>query len=299
MGGHFEFCAFPQNFFSRKEVEDLFKSAASIVNNIEAKFTEFKDSPFNEINKHAGIKPVKVDDEIYALIKKSLEISQESNGIFDISTAAIGHAWRKAKQKGEELPEKERDELFHFVDYTKIILNEKDQSIFLPHPKMRIGLGGIGKGYAVDQAFEWLKKRGLYNFSVNGSGDLRFHARPDAPRKWRVGIQNPFSLDQSKIVGVIEIQEGAVATSGGYKQFTKNEHHIINPKSGHSEHSIASATIIENNCIAADTAATIVMNLSAPLALEYLNQRNIFGALISSEGKSLLSNKALNHFGIL
>ncbi len=297
MGGLFEFCAFPQNYFNKSEVEVLFNEAASEVARIEAKFTEFKQSPFNEINRLAGVKPCQVDSEIMELIVRSIALSNESHGIFDITSAVIGQAWREAKKLGRELSEEERKDLRRYINYKKIIIDQKSMSVFLPNPQMRIGLGGIGKGYAVDMSFELLKSKDLYNFSVNGSGDLRFHSHPDAPRKWRVGIQNPFSADQSKVVGVIQVATGAVATSGSYKQFSQNEHHIINPHTGHSQREVVSATILADTCVEADTTATIVMNMNGPEALNFLNKKNIFGALITNQGQALMSESALKNFG--
>ena len=99
MGGEFNFMCFPQNFHTEQQVEDIFDKAFLEVKRIEKKFTDFHPSEFNKINELAGIGPCQVDDEIYNLIRKALIISKNSDGIFDISYASIGHKWREAKKK--------------------------------------------------------------------------------------------------------------------------------------------------------------------------------------------------------
>ena len=167
---------------------------------------------------------------------------------------------------------------------------------------MKIGLGGIGKGYAVDRVFDLLKSKGLYNFYVNGSGDIRVHSHVMAERPWKIGIRNPFSKDMTKSIGIIQLREGSIASSGGYihkidnKKFT--DHHILNPKKGFSEENLIAVTVIDKEMVAADTTATILMNLSSHEAVAYLNQYKLMGFVIDSSGKTSLSNKALKSFGV-
>lgn len=302
MGGYFTFMCYPQSHMSESEVEELFDSAYKEVKRIEQKFTDFAPSAFNTINEQAGHAPCPVDQEIFDLILKSIAISKRSDGLFDISYASVGHPWREARRQGMQMSASERARLSQFIDYTKIELDAKNKTVFLPHPEMKIGLGGIGKGYAVDRAFELLKSRGLYNFFVNGSGDIRVHSHSEAPRRWRLGLRNPLSKNSEAHAGFIQLAQGAVATSGGYIQKIDNsdkrlDHHILSPSGARSMDEIISATIISDDCLSADTEATIVMNKTIPEALSYLNQNQIFGALISKQGQSYLSEKALKCFG--
>lgn len=302
MGGEFKFECYPQEFHSKSDVLDIFEKASSEVNRIESKFTDFQDSEFNKINGCAGDRPCVVDSEIFDLVTKSIELSKKSNGLFDISYASIGHAWRDAKKNGVTLSMVKRKELLELVNYKKIVISKGSSTIFLPHKDMRIGLGGIGKGYAVDRAYDVLKEHGLYNFYINGSGDIRVYSHQNAPRLWRIGIQNPLSNDKSKFVGTLQIAEGGVATSGSYMNKVDNEideldHHIINPRSGKSKNSIISTTIFSSTCLEADTTATILMNMDTQEAVRYMNKHQIFGALIDKSGKTFLSKKALSCFG--
>ncbi|WP_419168065.1 FAD:protein FMN transferase [Halobacteriovorax sp.] len=303
MGGEFQLLCFPQTHLSKHDVISIFKKAEEEVHRIQAKLTDFCDSPFNRVNDFAGIKPVKVDNEIFNLVKRSLQISKASKGVFDISFASVGHIWRKAKNDGRTLSFLERTQAQAHIDYRKIKLNHLTKTIYLPHEQMRIGLGGIGKGYAVDYVYEFLKKEGIINFYVNGSGDIRVHSHNSAPRPWRIGIRNPLSKDSSKSIGVIQLSKGSVASSGGYIHFNEHEknqadHHIINPKNGCSNDEIIATTVIADDAITSDTTATILMNLCVKDALLYLNKHKFIGFIIDKYGQSHLSQKALKSFGL-
>lgn len=303
MGHQFSFSCFPQNFHTKQDVEALFDEAAREVKRIEDKFTDFKPSHFNRINELAGVRPCEVDEETLNLIDKALEVSRQSKGSFDISFASLGHEWRKAKAAGAPLSEEKRNELKTFIDYRRVEVDRKNGTVYLPHEKMRIGLGGIGKGYAVDRAFELLKERGLYNFLVNGSGDLRAHSNPNAPRPWRFGIRNPFSQNREQSAGLLQFSNAAVATSGGYNQKIEREdnkadHHIVDPKNGGSNGEVVSATVMAETCLEADTSATIAINMGVKEALGHFDKSDTFLVLIDSSGKSHLSKKALSGFGL-
>ncbi len=303
MGGEFKLMCFPQSFLSKEDVLAIFKKAEEEVLRIENKFTDFKESELNNINVNAGQKPVVVDNELWDLLKKSQEISKESNGIFDITFASIGHLWRKAKNEGRTLSALERARGHALIDYRKIKFGVLKRSVFLPHQDMRIGLGGIGKGYAVDRVFELLKKEGLHNFYVNGSGDIRVHSHESAPRPWRIGIRNPLSKDASKSIGVIQLTSGSVASSGGYIHFNPEakdhaDHHIINPKSGTSGEEVIASTVLAETAIESDTTATILMNLSVTEAITYLDKRELIGFVIDQQGKSHVSRRGLKSFGL-
>ena len=301
MGGEFQFSCFPQSLFSKDDVYLLFDLAYKEVKRIEEKFTDFKPGYFNRINDNSGIAPVLVDDETIMLIKESQKISEISRGIFDISFASIGHLWREAKNRGEILDNKLVRERLQHINYKLIQIDDDKKTIFLPHHEMKIGLGGIGKGYAVDQVYKLFIDRGLTNFYINGSGDIRVHSKTDAPRKWRVGIRNPMSEDASKSVGVVQLSTGSIASSGGYIHNVKGDkfnHHIIDPKTGHSNSEVISSTVLADDAVTADTTATILMNLGKITAVEYMNDHKLMGLVFCSEGKSYLSARALNNFGL-
>lgn len=284
-------------------VEKMIALAFGEIARIEDLLTDFRDSPVSDINKMAGIKPVKVCQEVFDLIALALGISRQSDGAFDISYAALGHLWREAATKGEPPLPQQINEARQYVDYRKIQMHAHSGEIFLPHKKMRIGLGGIGKGYGVDKAFELLKKNGLENFVVNGAGDIRVHSLVDAPRPWRVGIRNPLA-QKDTAMGVLQIRNGAVATSGDYERFFrhngKNYHHVIDPRTGNFTREVCSVTVLAPTTLMADVYATTAMVLGTENGVDFLNHlRHVSGFLVTGTGKvvktsSLLTNEFRN-----
>ena len=172
-------------------------------------------------------------------------------------------------------------------------------TIYLPYKNQKIGLGGIGKGYAVDRAFEYLEEKGLKNFSVNGSGDMRVHSEDDAQRHWKIGIRNPLSKNKDKSAGLVQVKNRSVSTSGSYIQNKNNDlkdHHIVNRYTREGQYPI-SCTIVGENCLETDTWATIGMTQEISASLELLNSHSLCGVLIDNNGKSYLTQKAMNYFG--
>lgn len=277
----------------------LINEGLDLIADLEMRLTDFKDSPFNQINIQAGKTAVVVDAETFHLIEKAISFSEETGGAFDISYASVGKLWREARTTGK-LPSPELvKERSQFVDYKRIVLDEKTQSVFLPYERMQIGLGGIGKGYAVDKLFTFLQQRGLINFMVDGSGDIRVHSSEEAPRPWRLGIKNPFSPNENKKIGYVQLKNGALATSGDYINFVrrpelnKRYHHIIDPRTGQPTEGIVSSTILTETALEADLTATTMMIFGLQSSLEWLNKKKLAGFLVTQNGNVLMSEAAL------
>lgn len=304
MGGTFLVQTWVDDKNSIDEISTKIRDGFNLVHQLEDKLTDFRESPFNRINMMAGQDWVQVDQETYDLIKKSLEISRQTKGAFDISYASIGHLWRDARSKGELPEEEEIKKRLPYVNFDLIKFRDKTCEVYLPHKLMRIGLGGIGKGYAVDRLYQYLQNFGVKSFLVSGAGDIRVKSSLNAPRPWRLAIKNPFTT-QSNVAGFIEIRNGSMATSGDYINYVKNQeeeskmHHILEAKTGMPAVDIASCTVIAHDTITADTMATTVMAMKSENGIKYLNNQDFFGVLIKTDGQVLLSRKAMSHFGTL
>lgn len=296
MGGSFVYKAYPQNLYRMEEVEELFRQAHAEVLRIEEKFTEFHESVITRINDKAGVEASDIDDELLFLLKESKLYFNKSKGIFDPTYASYISSWRESEQS---LGFFEKMKLKALVDFNKVKLDEKKKTVFLPYKDQKIGLGGIGKGYAVDRAFEFLKEKGLVNFSVNGSGDMRVHSEPDAPRPWKIGIRNPFAKDKDRqqSAGLVQIQNGSVSTSGSYIQNkgVSHEHHIVSQYKEKERHPV-SCTIVGESCMDTDVWATIAMAQDIADSLKMLNDEGLYGILIDRKGQSHLTKKALKNF---
>lgn len=288
MGSPFSIQAYVPLGASQELILQWIELVFAEITRIENLLTDFRSSPFNEINVMAGIRPVKVNREIFNILELSLQISRDSDGAFDISYASVGHLWREAIKTGTPPNQVALDQAKSFVDFRKIEMNPITQEVFLPHPEMKIGLGGIGKGYAVDQAFHLLRHLGLENFAINGAGDIHVHSSSSAPRPWRIGIRNPLA-DKNIAMGQLEIQHGAVATSGDYERFFRHRgikyHHVLDGRTGNITQGIASVTIMAASTVTADVCATTAMALGPKKGLEFLERkRGLSGFLVTTDG---------------
>lgn len=302
MGGQFIYRAYPQPYRSFSEVEELFHLAHKEVLRIEKTYTEFHPSELTRVNDFAGKGAYQVSEEFFELLMQSNDYYKKSQGVFDPTYASYLTRWRESVSEGVPLSKLEKIKLKSLVNFSKVKLDSRKQTISIPHPDMKIGLGGIGKGYAVDRAYLKLREEGLVNFSVNGSGDMRVHSHEDAPRPWKIGIRNPFTKNPNQSAGLIQLAQGSVSTSGSYIQKRKGDetgkdHHIVHRYKDSKAPPPVSTTIVGESCMDTDVWGTISMAVEIPVGLQLLNQNDICGVLIDQSGKTHLTNKAMGFFG--
>ena len=244
------------------------------------------------INKNAGINPVKVDKELYQLIKRSIKISKLTEGAFDITTHCLSKLWRFEGQN-TKLPESNDIEAkLSLVDYRNIQLNDTIQSVFLTKEGMSVGFGAIGKGYAVNKAVAVLQKMGIKAGVVNAGGDLRAWGNKPDGSSWKVGIKDP--NDAANIYSWLDVQDMAVVTSGDYERYFMYEGiryaHILNPKSGWPSTGIKSVTVICKDAELADALATSVFVLGKEKGIELINQLNQIEAIIVTDENEFITS---------
>jgi thiamine biosynthesis lipoprotein len=270
-------------------------TAVAEIRRIEELLTTFKESSqTNAINQNAGIKPVKVDKEVFDLIFRSLKISALTQGAFDISYGSVNKKLWNFDISMTSLPDKETAKAsVKRINYRNIILNEKENSVFLRDKGMRIGFGGIGKGYAADRAKNILQQMGVSNGVVNAAGDLITWGNQVNGRPWTIGIGDPSA--QRHPFSYLNISDMAVATSGNYEKYAvidgKKYSHTIDPKTGFPVSGIKSVTIICPSAELADAMATPVMVMGIRAGLGLINQmKNIACILIDDNNKLYTSH---------
>src|SRR5436305_13647219 len=190
MGNRFEITvAADQKKWAMETIEE----AITEIKRIEDLLTTFKEtSQANEINRNAGIQPVKVDQEVFDLIARSIKISELTQGAFDITYGSIDKSLWNFDTNMKSLPDKKiASRMVRLINYKNIQLNEKDHSVFLKLPGMRIGFGGIGKGYAADRAKYILQQKGVDCGIVNAAGDLISWGNQPNGEPWTIGIADP------------------------------------------------------------------------------------------------------------
>ena len=245
------------------------------------------------INRNAGINPVKVDDELFQLIQRSLKISKLTNGAFDISYASMDKIWRFDGSMTTMPSEESIKKSVERVGYDNIILDETNKTVFLRQKGMKIGFGAIGKGYAADKAKDLLQSKGVDSGIINASGDLNAWGKQPDGKNWMVAIVNP--LNKEKVFSWMPVQNSSVVTSGNYEKYVKLNgelySHIIDPRTGYPSKGIISVSIFTKSAELADALATSVFVMGVETGLDFINQlKGVECIIVNADNKIITSN---------
>ena len=251
------------------------EEAVSEIKRIEKLISSWdEESETSKINKNAGLKPVKVSVELFKLIERANQISEITNGAFDITYAGLDKIW---KFDGTMKYKPTKDEIIQSVSkvgYKKIILDEVDHTVFLQLKGMKISLGAIAKGYAADMAKELLVGKQVRAGVINASGDLTTWGTKATGEKWLIGIANPLSKD--KIFSWLPVLESSVATSESYDKYITFEgrkySHILDPRTGNPISGINSVSVFSKTAELSDALATAIFVLGVDSGMALINQ---------------------------
>ncbi len=276
----------------------MIAAAVSEIERIERLLTTFSDnSQTNLINASAGVAAVKVIDEFFKLVERSIRISELTQGAFDITYGSVDKRLWNFDKSMSALPDKTTaKQMVRLINYRNVILDENNKTIYLKEKGMRIGFGGIGKGYAAEKAKQLLQQNGVKSGIVNASGDLTaWGLQPDG-KSWTIGIAHPDAANQP--FSYLSISEMAIATSGNYEKYVtiggKRYSHTINPRTGLPVTGIKSVTIICNNAEMADAMATPVTIMGIEAGLHLINQLKGIGCIIIDDNNSVYTSKNIN-----
>lgn len=292
MGNHFQLSVVSENEDWANERID---AAIDEISRIERLLTTFNpDSQTNLINENTGIQPVVVDKEVFDLIQRSLRISSLTQGAFDITYGSIDKSLWNFDTKMTVLPDgSTAKQMVKLIDYQKVILNQSESTVFLQEKGMRIGFGGIGKGYAAEMAKRLMKAEGVESGIVNASGDLTTWGNQANGKPWTIGIADPNHKNQT--FSYLNISNMAIATSGNYEKFVvidgKKYSHTINPKTGLPVTGIKSVSIIAPNAEIADALATPVTVMGVRVGLDLINQMKGIACIIIDDFNKVFTSK--------
>ncbi len=295
MGNSFTITVVAQN---EKTANTNINLAIAEIRRIETLLTTYKnDSQTNLINDNAGIQPVKVDQEVFNLIERCIGISKITQGAFDISYGSIDKSLWNFDKAMTKLPDAGTAlKMVHLIDYRNIILDKENTTVFLKKEGMRIGFGGIGKGYAAEMAKQLLIKHNVKSGIINASGDLSAWGFQPNGKKWTIGVADPES--PAAAFSFMEISNKAVATSGNYEKFVtidgKKYSHTIDPKTGLPITGIKSVTIIASNAEFADAMATPIAVMGIKAGLYLIDQIPNLYCIIIDDNNKIHTSKNIN-----
>jgi len=295
MGNNFTITVVAENEKTGNENINL---AIEEIRRIEKLLTTYNsDSQTNLINENAGLWPVKVDLEVFNLIERCIGISRITQGAFDISYGSIDKSLWNFDKAMTRLPDAATAlKMVHLIDYRNIILDKENTTVFLKEKGMRIGFGGIGKGYAAEMAKQILMRKNVKSGIINASGDLSaWGLQPDG-KKWTIGVANPDAPNAA--FSYMEISNKAVATSGNYEKFVtingKKYSHTIDPKTGLPISGIKSVTIIASNAEFADAMATPIAVMGIKAGLFLIDQIPDLYCIIIDDNNKIYTSKNIN-----
>ncbi len=250
-------------------------------------------TPVSEINKNAGIKPVKVSPELFDLLSRAIKISELTEGAFDISYASMDKIWKFDGSMTKMPTPEEIKKSVSKVGYKKIILDTSNSTVFLSEKGMKLGLGGIGQGYIADKIKEMLVAKGVQAGIVNISGDINTWGKQLNGEQWKIGIKNP--LNKDKIFATFPIEDSAVETSGSYEKFVNFDgvrySHIIDTRTGYPATGVISVTVFAKSTELADALATGIFVLGVDFGLDLVNQLpGVECIYVDDQGKIFSSN---------
>ena len=270
--------------------EAAIEAVIAEMHRIDALMSTYKpESQLSLVNREAAAGPVTVAPELARLVARALEFSGMSGGAFDITYASVGYLYDY--RAGTHPSDAEIAAALPAVNWRHVVVDSSAWTIRFLKPGVRIDLGGIAKGHAVDSCIALLEARGIRNATVTAGGDSRVLGDRRG-RPWIVGIRHPD--DRERVIARIPIEDAAISTSGDYERFFDEDgvryHHIIDPKTGKSPHGVRSVTIIAPTSTQAEglTKSVFIMGPERGLALVE-TQADVDAVVVTAEGKVLYS----------
>lgn len=292
MGGRFEITIVAKDSLTAEQNID---TCIKEISRIEYLISDWKpQTQVSAVNRNAGIKPVKVNREVFELAKRALRLSKATDGAFDISFAAMEKVWKfDGSMTGMPSPEAVKKSVAN-VGYQHILLDSAKSTIYLEKPGMKIGFGALGEGYAGDRCRTLMLARGIKAGIINATGDMATWGTQPNGRPWSIGITNPFHPDT--IFAVIPLRNRAMVTSGSYEKFVmlngKRYTHIINPKTGYPASGLISVSITGPSAEQANGFSTSMMVMGKEKALQFIKRYPAYHYLIITDKGQIITSRS-------
>ena len=261
---------------------------------LEALLSVWKDgSDVVRMNTNAGVTPVAVSQDTITVLREAAEASVLTHGKFDITFGALSDIWRFDHDQDNIVPDRQLIEArLTRIDYRAVQIDGSAKTAFITRPGMRVHLGGIGKGYAIDRAVALLTDRGFTDFLIQSGGDL-YVAGTNGGAPWKLGIADPRGAHDP--FATVDISNGTLSTSGDYERFFmkdgKRYHHLIDPDFGEPARGCRSVTIVANRAVMADVLSTGVFIMGPVEGMKLIEQLpDVEGVIVTSDNEVLVSS---------
>ena len=254
------------------------------------------ETQISQVNAHAGVRPIKVDQEVFELAERAIALSVLTHGAFDISFAAMDRIWKFDGTMTTMPTPSSIQKAVAKVGYKNIVLDKKNSTIFLKKKGMKIGFGALGEGYAADRCREMMLAQGIKSGIVNGSGDMSTWGKQPDGTDWMIGIRDPQQTDE--LFAIVPIEKGAVVTSGSYEKFVvfndKRYSHIINPTTGYPATGLMSVTVFGPSAEQANGFSTSLMVLGQKAGLALLKKYPDYSCIMITDNGDVITSHNLD-----
>lgn len=284
--------------------EDVLEKAFDRIKYLAAHITvneDEKQSEVDEINRKAGVEPVKVSKDIYELIEAGEDYSIDTNGTFDISIGPLTNLWHIGFPDARKPEQSEIDAVLPLIDYKQVELNKQEQTVFLKNPGMQLDLGAIAKGFITDEVVEVLKANDVTTAIVDLGGNIYVLGNNPSGKDWTVGIQDPLSA-RGETVGKITEKNKSIVTSGIYERYLevdgKTYHHLLNPDDGYPfNNDIAGVSIVSEKSVDGDGLSTSLFSKGIQGGLEFVEKyEGVEAIFISTDNKVYITSGLKGNF---
>lgn len=249
--------------------------------------SDYDDTEVMQINRNAGEQAVEVSEDTFYVIEQGKEWGRITDGIFDISVTPLVRLWGIGTSSEQVPSEEEREEALSRIDYRKVQLDDSDDSVYLSEEEMGIDVGGIAKGFAVDEIAAMMDEDGVESAIVDFGGDLYTIGERPTGDPWRIGIQHPSGRRQ-QLLAVITSSNESVVTSGPYERYFESDgeryHHIFDVNTGAPSRSgLVSATVIGPKALGADVLSTTIFVMGLERGTELIDSLPEYEAVFATE----------------
>jgi FAD:protein FMN transferase len=245
------------------------------------------------MNKYAGVAPVPVSEDTLNVLRDAAEGSALTRGKFDITFGALSDIWRFDHDQDNIVPNRQLIETrLTRIDYRAVHVDGTARTAFVSRPNMRVHLGGIGKGYAVDRAVALLREAGFADFMIQSGGDL-YVAGSNGSVPWKLAIADPRGAHEP--FATLQITNGTLSTSGDYERsFMKDGvryHHLLDPDFGEPARGCRSVTIVADRAVTADVLSTGVFIMGPDEGMKLIERLpDVEGVIVTAENEVLVSS---------
>ncbi len=275
-----------------KGAQEQAETVFDVFDLVDERMSEWKESsPLSAVNRHAGDGPVEVPEDLRKVLHRGIEVGNLTGGAFDVTWAALWGLWNFRAPEPHVPDPAEIARRVKLIDFRKVEIDDGAGTVRLPEKGMKIGLGGIAKGYALSRAAQMLRDRGLQSFMILGGGQVLAagERRENGGRPWRVGIRDPRGGPKD-FFAVLDVVDKSVSTSGDYERYFISDgvryHHILDPRTGWPSKGLRSVTVVSPDAVLADALSTGIMVMGPQKGLALAERlKNVEAVLVDDHGK--------------